>query len=81
MVLIMRKKINKDKTWQVAFTDSNNKVLLVCGINEEGCFYSVSNSKKYKAFYTDYSNIEFNLIRQKSSTSKMWDEDGYGEFK
>ena len=55
----MRKKINKDKTWQVAFTDSNNKVLLVCGINEEGCFYSVSSSKKYKAFYTDYSTIEF----------------------
>ena len=59
MVLIMRKKINKDKTWQVVFTDSNNKVLLVCGINEEECFYSVSNSKKYKSFYTDYSNIEF----------------------
>ena len=59
IVLIMRKKINKDKTWQVAFTDSNNKVLLVCGINSEGCFYSVSNSKKYKAFYTNYSNIEF----------------------
>lgn len=55
----MRKKINKDKTWQVAFTDSNNKVLLVCGINEEECFYSVSNSKKYKAFYTNYSTIEF----------------------
>ena len=59
IVLIMRKKINKDKTWQVAFTDSNNKVLLVCGINEEECFYSVSNSKKYKAFYTNYSTIEF----------------------
>ena len=55
----MRKKINKDKTWQVAFTDSNNKVLLVCGINKEECFYSVSNSKKYKAFYTNYSTIEF----------------------
>ena len=52
--------MKKDKSWQVAFTDSNNKVLLVCGINnEEGCFYFVSNSKKYKAFYTNYSNIEF----------------------
>lgn len=57
-VLIMRKKINKDKSWQVAFTDLNNKVLLVCGINNEGYFYSVANNKKYKAFYTDYSNIK-----------------------
>ena len=51
--------MKKDKSWQVAFTDSNNKILLVCGINNEGCFYSVSNSKEYKAFYTNYSNIEF----------------------